>query len=137
LKEWGCWIAYVDYYHACQHLKEGLDAAYPNDNAKAQAQFRHYKTILRDERDGVKKVVRALRYYRDKARDDPKIKESLTYFVNNQQRMKYAEAGDPHYPIGSGVVEAACKSLVAHRLKRSGMSWCHAGGQAVLTVRAW
>ena len=39
-------------------------------------------------------------------------------------------------PIGSGVVEAACKTLVTQRLKRSGMRWRHAGGQAILTLRA-
>jgi len=38
--------------------------------------------------------------------------------------------------MGSGVVEAACKTLVSQRLKRSGMRWRVAGGQAILTFRA-
>ena len=50
--------------------------------------------------------------------------------------MGYAEAKARHLPIGSGVVEAACKTLVTQRLKRSGMRWRHAGGQAILTLRA-
>jgi hypothetical protein len=40
-------------------------------------------------------------------------------------------------PIGSGVVEAACKTLVAQRMKCSGMRWGENGGQAILTVRGW
>ena len=40
-------------------------------------------------------------------------------------------------PIGSGVVEAACKTLVTERMKRSGMRWREAGGQAILTLRGW
>ena len=51
--------------------------------------------------------------------------------------MGYAEAKARHLPIGSRVVEAAaCKTLVTQRLKRSGMRWRHAGGQAILTLRA-
>ena len=41
-----------------------------------------------------------------------------------------------HWPIGSGVVEAACKTLVTQRLKGSGMAWSPAGGQAILTLRS-
>ena len=50
--------------------------------------------------------------------------------------MHYAKAKEKNYPIGSGVVEAACKTLVGHRLKRSGMSWHVDGGQGILTLRS-
>ena len=50
--------------------------------------------------------------------------------------MRYAELKARHLPIGSGVVEAACKTLATQRLKRSGMRWRPAGGQAILTLRA-
>ena len=58
----------------------------------------------------------------------------LGYFRRNRQRMDYAEAAQRGLPIGSGVVEAACKTLVTERLKRSGMRWREAGGQAILTL---
>ena len=51
--------------------------------------------------------------------------------------MGYAEAKAQGLPIGSGVVEATCKTLVTERLKRSGMRWSVRGGQAILTLRAW
>jgi hypothetical protein len=50
--------------------------------------------------------------------------------------MPYAHLRAQNLPIGSGVVEAACKTLVSQRLKRSGMRWRPAGGQAILTFRA-
>ena len=50
--------------------------------------------------------------------------------------MKYAEYQRQNLPIASGVVEAACKTLVTQRLKRSGMAWTPAGGQAILTLRS-
>ena len=50
--------------------------------------------------------------------------------------MAYAILREMNLPIGSGPVEAACKTLVTQRLKRSGMRWRHSGGQAVLTFRA-
>ena len=50
--------------------------------------------------------------------------------------MRYAEVAAENLPIGSGVVEAACKTLVTQRMKRSGMQWREEGGQAILTLRA-
>jgi hypothetical protein len=66
----------------------------------------------------------------------PKILHKQWEFAHNQHRMKYAEAKEKNYPIGSGIAEAACKTLVGHRLKRSGMSWQSDGGQGVLTLRS-
>ena len=50
--------------------------------------------------------------------------------------MRYADLQARNLPIGSGVVEAACKTLVSQRLKRAGMRWRMQGGQAILTFRA-
>src|SRR5690606_32706321 len=61
----------------------------------------------------------------------------LGYFRRNRRRMTYAIFASQGLPIGSGVVEAACKTLVTQRLKRSGMTWSEAGAQAILTPRAW
>lgn len=51
--------------------------------------------------------------------------------------MRYAEWKRQGFMIGSGVVEAACKTLVAQRLKLSGMRWGDRGAQAILTMRGW
>ena len=99
-------------------------------------QFHKLRHLLLNDPDGVGKVIRALGYQRKKFPRRTRIGEVLRYFRRNRHRMRYADTQARHLPIGSGVVEAACKTLVMQRLKRSGMRWRHAGGQAILTLRA-
>ena len=128
--------AVVDFYHAAEHLKSGLDACYGEGNAKGRAQYEKLRHLLRHDCAGVEKVIRSLNHLRRTHPGNKRIAEVLGYLRNNRHRMGYAEAKARHLPIGSGVVEAACKTLVTQRLKRSGMRWRHAGGQAILTLRA-
>ena len=67
-----------------------------------------------------------------------KVKEKFpnAVFKNHWHQMIYPEARDKHLPIGSGVTEAACKSLVKQRLCRSGMRWKEQGASMLLTLRA-
>ena len=91
---------------------------------------------MRHEPDGVERVIRALVYLRSKHPTTRRIAQVLGYFRGNRHRMRYADAKAKGLPIGSGVVEAACKTLVTERLKRSGMRWGPRGGQAILTLRS-
>jgi len=126
----------VDFYHAAEQLKAALDAAYGEGSAKGQAQFKKLRHVLLEDEDGVAKVIRALIYLRNKHPRRKRIGKVLRYLRRNRDRMRYAELRAQYLPIGSGVVEAACKTLATQRLKRSGMRWRHDGGQAVLTLRA-
>ena len=128
--------AVVDFYHAAEQLKAALDACYGENDAKGRAQFKKLRHLLLDDPNGVEKVIRALDYQRKKFPRRTRIGQVLRYFRHNRHRMRYADTQARHLPIGSGVVEAACKTLVTQRLKRSGMRWRHGGGQAVLTLRA-
>jgi hypothetical protein len=64
------------------------------------------------------------------------VLKELTYFRNQRHRMHYAAYLRENLPIASGVVEAACKTLVTQRLKQSGMRWKTPGGQSILTLRS-
>ncbi len=131
-------IEIVDYYHACDHLKEGCDAAWGESSLASQVHFERLKTLLKEATDGVQRVIRALRYQRNKAKGNKRtrLERELTYFCHQRQRMHYARYLSLHLPIASGVMEASCKTLVTQRFKRSGMAWTIAGGQAILTVRS-
>ena len=126
----------VDFYHAAEQLKCALDARYGDNDAKGRAQFHKLRHILLDDCDGVEKVIRALAYQRKQFPRRKRIGEVLRYFRRNRHRMCYADTQARNLPVGSGVVEAACKTLVTQRLKRSGMRWRRPGGQAILTLRA-
>lgn len=101
----------TDFYHACEYLRSGFEAAYKEE--KAQAYYQKYRTILRDEEEGIEKVIRTFRYLHEKDKTNKTLRITLRYLRNNRHRMNYARAKALHYPIGSGVVEAACKTLVA------------------------
>ena len=126
----------VDFYHAAEQLKAALDAAYGENDSKGQAQFKKLRHVLREDVDGVNKVIRALIYLRSKYPRRKRIGEVLGYWRRHRHRMDYADAASRSLPIGSGVVEATCKTLATQRMKRSGMRWRHVGGQAILTLRA-
>jgi hypothetical protein len=64
------------------------------------------------------------------------VREVTGYFERNRGRMKYDEDLAAGYPIGSGVVEGACRHLVKDRLERTGMRWHPDGAQAMLNLRA-
>ena len=128
----------VDFWHACQHLKKALEAYHGEGTRATREAFAALKTTLKEEVDGVERVIRALAYRRDHLQGQrrARLQTELTFFRRHRQQMRYAEACQAKLPIGSGVVEAACKTLVTQRLKQSGMRWGPAGGQAILTWRS-
>lgn len=125
----------LDFYHAAEHLNSALYAAYGEGNSKARSQFEKLRHILRHEKNGINKVIRALVHLKKQHPRSKKIVTEIKYFRNNRHRMRYAESAANNLPIGSGVVEAACKTLTS-RLKRSGMRWRNKGGQAILSLRS-
>lgn len=127
--------ALVDFYHATEHLHGALGAAYGETSPVCQAQFDLLRRVLRDDLEGVEQVIRTLCALRTRYPRRKNIRTALAYFRRHRHRMGYAQAQAQHLPIGSGVVEAACKTVVTQRMKRSGMRWRHAGGQAILTFR--
>jgi hypothetical protein len=60
---------------------------------------------------------------------------AVTYFHNHQSQMNYAFYDEKHYPIGSGVTEAACKTVIKQRLCCFGMRWKQTGAAVVLSLR--
>ena len=127
----------VDFFHAAEQLKAATDAAYGENSTRGRVQYETYRHALRHETGGVERVIRGLRYLRCKHWRRKRIGEVLGYFRRNRRRMDYAEAAQRGLPIGSGVVEAACKTLVTERLKRSGDALARGRRPSNLTLRGW
>jgi len=128
-------VEILDFFHASEHLNKAIEAAYKKGSPECTSHFKKYRSLLKHDEIGVAKVIRNLRYLHKKFPRRKAILTELNYFRNNRHRMNYARMAAKNYPIGSGVTEASCKTLVTQRLKCSGMRWDIAGGQGVLTAR--
>lgn len=130
-------IEVVDFFHAAEHLSDALASVYGDGTVEARRRFNDLRHVLLEEEGGVGKVIRSLAYLEAKHPQKKVIQTELAYFRKYQKRMRYAEMKDEGLPIGTGVTEAACKTLVTQRLKQSGMRWSQNGGQAILNLRGW
>jgi hypothetical protein len=126
----------LDFYHAVGHLSDALGAAYGEGTPTDQERFATLSDVLRDAPQGVDSVIEALGRLRRRYPRRQAIHKTIAYFREHRHRMRYRDLRAQLLPIGAGGVEAACKTLVSQRLKRSGMRWRVPGGQAILTFRA-
>jgi len=128
-------IQIVDLYHARQHLWAVTRTLYPNDPAQQKAWMKvHQKRLL--DKGKIAKLVSVLRSLRFRqAEVMEKIRSEADYFERNAERMQYPKFRRQHLFVGSGVIEAGCKTVVASRLKRSGMFWTIQGANAILILR--
>lgn len=126
-------VQIVDWYHACQYLYPVADAVF--DTSQQQAEWvKEMKAFLWEGE--VEAVIQACQDLPAKA--DAPVQRLMTYYCNNQERMRYADFRQANYMIGSGTVESGCKQVVSMRLKRSGASWSPAGASATAKARtAW
>jgi hypothetical protein len=127
----------VDFYHAAEHLNAALASVYGDGTIETRRRFEDLRFVLREEPEGVEKVIRSLDYLRKRHPGKERLTRELAYFRKQRQRMRYQQFAAEGLPIGSGVVEAACKTLVTQRMKQSGMRWGQEGGQSIITVRGW
>jgi hypothetical protein len=126
----------LDFSHAVDHLSAALSAVYGEGTPTYQEHVATLHEGLRDTPQGVDRVIEALCRLRSRSPRRQAMHKTIAYFREPRPRMRYSDLRARFLPIGSGVVEAACKTRVAQRLKRSGMRWRVPGGQAILTLRA-
>ena len=123
----------VDFYHALEHAGLVLDALLgKNHPAHKAQQHRWAKRLLKDKVEELIKETRLLCAGKPNAAD---VEEALGYFVRNVDRMKYGTFRSKGYFIGSGVVEAGCKTVIGARCKQSGMFWSKSGAENILALR--
>jgi hypothetical protein len=124
----------VDLFHAHQHLWELARALYPNDDVQHRRWAMRHQHKLDDGK--IENLVTALRSLApSNAELADKIRLCADYFETNAQRMRYPEFRRQHLFVGSGVIEAGCKTVIGSRLKQSGMFWTVRGANAILALR--
>ncbi len=126
----------LDFSHAAEHLGAALGAAYGEGTSKYQERLETLSAVRREAPEGVDTVMGALGRLRTRSPRRQAIHKALASCREHRHRMRYSDLRAQNLPMGSGVGEAACKTLVSQRLKRAGMRWRTAGGQAMLTFRA-
>jgi len=132
------WVRVIDFYHACQYVGKLAEALF-GPGPEAQAWAAKMRRWLRDKRHGAYRVLHsaAALYARWELTEaaDRAYQAAYDYLRKRLRFLDYAAYRSQGLAIGSGVTEAACKTVFTQRLKQSGMSWQIEGGQAVLDLR--
>lgn len=127
----------IDFWHFIEKLSPAAKAVYGDDDA--QGVLREWKRDLRRRKGAAGDILAELLQsgceWKWLNQKQP-VHDAITYIDNHQDRMNYADAIRENLPIGSGNVEATCKTLVAVRMKRAGSRWKHQSGEHILRLRA-
>lgn len=129
----------ADFWHATEHLQKAADALFADVDERA-LWVKKYKEKFELSLGGVDSLIGSIKYYRTKlskrsTQKHEEVRKALRYFTRNRAKMEYAVCRAAGLPIGSGVMEAGCKTVVGNRLKRAGMRWSREGGQQILNLR--
>jgi hypothetical protein len=124
----------IDLYHAREHISRLCRALFESNEKNMERQRRRWWELL-DEGKVNTIISQALSFLPE----DPDLRNSalaeLRYLNKNKKRMRYNKFRAQGLFIGSGVVEAGCKTVIGQRLKQSGMEWTVRGANAILALR--
>jgi hypothetical protein len=127
-------IQIVDLYHAREHLWSLGNVLHPHDD-KRRERWVGSRIAQLDRGD----IASLLKAFDSVPVPNPEAGETLRkereYFNKNRDRMQYQTFKAQGLFLGSGVVEAACKSVIGMRLKQSGMRWTVPGANAIIALR--
>ena len=127
-------IKIVDLFHARQRLWDLVRLLYPGDDVGQKRWILRHQPKL-----DTGKIATLVRFIRSLKGSSPELTESIhkhaDYFDNNADRMRYPEFRRQHLFVGSGVIEAGCKTVIGSRLKQSGMFWTVDAANAIIALR--
>lgn len=127
-------IQIVDFYHALEHMQTLIETLWGKENEVRNKRRRDYwKKLL--SHNGVERIIKQARKEALKQGKVQEVETALGYFVNNVSRMQYGTFRAKKYFIGSGVIEAGCRTVIGKRCKQSGMFWGEPGADKVLAFR--
>jgi hypothetical protein len=127
-------VSILDFYHAAERVHALAKATVgAQDRAAKQQASRWIKQLLRDQVDRVIGEARAA--MPEQGQNRQLAREQIDFLSGHKSRMRYGTYRRKGWFIGSGVVEAGCKTVIGKRLKQSGMFWTETGASCVLNFR--
>jgi hypothetical protein len=133
------WHWVIDYYHACEYITKLSEALF--FDARAGASWaRRMRQWLKEKPRGIYRVLHSAAALRQRriiasATKREQYRSAYAYLRKRMHWLDYVSYRRDHLPIGSGVTEAACKTVFTQRLKQSGMSWKVESGQWIVALR--
>ena len=132
------WTRIVDFYHATEYLAK-LAAVLFDDPRAAHGWQRRMRRCLKHEPNAIFRIQHSASKHHSELRltekDEETYRKAYQYLNNQKAYMDYQTYRRLGLPIGSGITEAACKTVFTQRFKESGMSWGIEGGGVILTLR--
>jgi hypothetical protein len=126
-------VEILDWWHATQRLWDIAFSRLSTPEATPWVQARQAEMAASQ----LRLLFRQVRRLFPRSQPLPKgVREAVLYLFHNRRRMDYATYRLAGYPIGSGTIESACKTVVQARMKLAGMRWSRAGATAMLTLRS-
>jgi hypothetical protein len=133
------WEWVLDFYHVCGYVGQMAEALFGAGTAAGARWFAKMRRWLRERRQGAAQVARSATQLLGRRRMSKTQRaafwKAYRYLRRHRRWMDYQGYRRRGLPIGSGVTEAACKTVFTQRFKRSGMRWSHASGQVILDLR--
>jgi hypothetical protein len=130
------WEWVLDFFHVCGYVAKLREALF---GTAGWSWFERMRRWLRDRRQGVANILRSAMQQRQRRELTPAARQAFwqayRYLRRHSQWMDYARYRRLGLPIGSGVTEAACKTVFTQRLKRAGMRWQKDSGQVIVDLR--
>ena len=132
------WDWVIDYYHACEYIYKMAEALF-HDAQRAQAWARRMSRWLKTKPRGIYRVLHSAAAIRRRrivvGAKRKQYRDAYNYLRKRMRWLDYVRYRGDHLPIGSGVTEAACKTVFTQRMKQSGMTWNVGTGQWILDLR--
>jgi hypothetical protein len=133
------WEWVVDYYHACLYVTKLAEALFGKETKKAGSWAAKMRRWLKDKKSGILRVLHSAAAHAWRLEFTPEEQKAYDdasqYLQTRRVFMDYWSCRQRGLAIGSGITEAACKTLFTQRFKQSGMKWSLEGGQVVVDLR--
>lgn len=133
-------VQVTDFWHATEYLAEAAEAIFPAPREKARKiQWLEERCHqLKHCNGAAERILNELKARAEEKRSRAnllKLQKAISYFTHQKARMGYSALVEQNLPIGSGVTEAACETIVKQRLCQSGMKWREKGASIILSLR--